>query len=219
MAGLAGSLFAALAVLVSAGALTGLDQWSLDHLMPGLSPRGRKVHLLDSLFPIFDPSKQHGHEAVSALSYAVVWLASAVPSVVLIGAAMWWLRSLGRGRSGLRLGLAFVLVNAIELIGKTLITRPTLLATATGDRVHVRAFDSSFPSGHMSRAIVLAACLAVCVPRARPAVLVWSAAVAVMLVVGAWHTPSDVVGGMALGVTASLIAASRSEADRKREVQ
>jgi membrane-associated phospholipid phosphatase/uncharacterized protein YciI len=206
LVGLVGSWLATLAALVSVGALTGLDQWSLDHLMPGLSPTGGKVPLLDSLFPIFDPGKQHGHEAISAGAYAVVWLASAVPSVVLVGAAMGWLGSRGQCRLALRLGLAFVLVNVVELIGKTVIARDALFATAHGEPVHVQAFDSSFPSGHMSRAIVLAACLIACVPRARSAALVWTVAVLVLLVVGGWHTPSDVAGGLALGFTTSLVA-------------
>jgi membrane-associated phospholipid phosphatase len=206
LAAVAALLFVALAVLVSVGALTGLDQWSLDHLTPGLSRSGVAAHRLGSLFPIFDPGKEHGHEAISAVAYAVVWLASVIPSAVLVGAAMWWLAARGRGQLAVRLGLAFVLVNVVEVIGKTVITRHALLATSGAERIHIRAFDSSFPSGHMGRAVALAACLVACVPRARLVALVWIAAVAALLVVGGWHTPSDVAGGLALGVMACLIA-------------
>jgi membrane-associated phospholipid phosphatase len=209
LASLAASLFVVLAVLVGADVLTRLDQWSVDHLMPGLTSIAGTVHLLDSAFPIFDPSKHHGHEAISAVTYGVVWLASAVPSLVLVAAAMSRLRSRGQGHLALRLGLAFVAVNAVELTGKTMIARHALFATAGGKSIHVRAFDSSFPSGHMSRAIVLAACLIVCFPRARLAAFLWAAVVAMLLVAGGWHTPSDVAGGLALGVTASLVATRR----------
>lgn len=214
LAAVAALLFAALAVLVSAGALTGVDQWSLDHLTPGLSRTGAAVHLLGSLFPIFDPVKEHGHEAISAVAYAVVWLASVIPSAVLVGAAMCWLASRGRGQLAVRLGLAFVLVNVAEVVGKALVTRHALFATSGDERIHIRPFDASFPSGHMSRAVVLAACLIACVPRARLAALIWIVAVATLLVVGGWHTPSDVAGGLALGVTACLIAIRPSVSSR-----
>jgi hypothetical protein len=47
--------------------------------MPGLTPESGKPSLLSSLVPIFHPGKEHGHVAVAALTYGVVWAASVVP--------------------------------------------------------------------------------------------------------------------------------------------
>ena len=195
----------ALAILVAIASLSGLDQWSVDHLMPGLTPGSGNQSLLGSLFPIFHPGKEHGHVAIAAVTYGVVWIASVVPSVVLVAAALVRLRSRGRERLALRLGIVFIVVNVIELAGKALITRPALYAHQGGLAIHVSPFDSSFPSGHMARAVLLAACLAICLPRAWALAVTWVIAVAVLLVVGGWHTPSDVAGGFLLAASGCLL--------------
>jgi hypothetical protein len=201
-----GLAFAAVAVLVAAGSLAGVDQWSLDHLMPGVTPASRKPSLLGSLVPVFHPEKEHGHVAVAAVNYGIVWIASVGPSVVLVALALLYLWSRDRQRLAFCLGVVFVAVNVVEFVGKALITRPALYAGQGEARLHVLPFDSSFPSGHMMRAVVLIACLAACFPRARPIAFVWLAAVAVMLVVGGWHTPTDVTGGLLIAAWLTLAA-------------
>ena len=197
--------FTLLAILVAIGALSGLDQWSVDHLMRGLTPGSGNQSLLGSLFPIFHPGKEHGHVAIAALTYGVVWIASVVPSVVLVGAALLYLRSQGRGHLAFRLGVLFVAVNVIEVVGKGLITRPALYAHQAGTKTHIGAFDSSFPSGHMARSVLLAACLVICLPRVWAVAVAWVVAVAVLVVVGGWHTPSDVAGGFLLAASGCLL--------------
>jgi membrane-associated phospholipid phosphatase len=211
LTGAAGSLaaFVVLAALVAAGSLAGVDQWALDRLMPGLGSGAKQPSVLSSAFPIFDAASERGHVALSAVTYATVWVASFVPSLLVVAGVSWWLWSRGRERLALGLGAAFVAVNAVEAIGKAAIVRPALFATADGVRSHIEPFDASFPSGHMSRAVVLAACVAVCAPRLRRAAVAWVVAVAVLLVVGGWHTPSDVAGGLLLGVAAVLVATRR----------
>ncbi len=164
--------------------------------MPGLTATSGKPSFLGSLVPIFHPSKEHGHVAVAAANYSIVWIASPIPSTLLVASALLYLSTRGRKRLALWLGTVFIAANAAEFVGKRLITRPPLYAEQAGERIHVRPFDSSFPSGHMIRAVVLAACLVTCFPRTRPIALVWLTAVAVMLVVGGWHTPTDVAGGL-----------------------
>ena len=66
----------------------------------------------------------------------------------------------------------------------------------------------------MARAVLLAACLVACFPRARPFVLVWLVAVAAMLVAGGWHTPSDVAGGLVLATAACLVAVNGRQRQR-----
>src|SRR5438093_1123081 len=67
-----------------------------------------------------------------------------------------------------------------------------------GVRVHVLPFDSSLPSGHAARAVILVALVSLCTARLRVLAVVWLAAVLVLLVLGAWHTPSDVLGAVLL---------------------
>jgi membrane-associated phospholipid phosphatase len=205
-----------LAILVAIGWLSGVDQWSVDHLMPGLTPGSAKQSLLHSLFPIFHPGKEHGHVAIAALTYGVVWIASVVPSVLLIAAALLFLRSRGRKRLALRLGIVFVAVNVIEIVGKALITRPALYAHEAGARIHVRPFDSSFPSGHEIRAVLLAACLATCIPKVRLVGVAWLVVVSMLLVVGGWHTPTDVAGGLLIATAGCLLAFTGSQEGERR---
>ncbi|HST24730.1 MAG TPA: phosphatase PAP2 family protein [Gaiellaceae bacterium] len=194
------ALAAALTGLVAAGSATGVDQWAVDRLMPGTASTASSPSLLDSLFPIFDPGKEHGHVALAAATYAVVWIASVAPSILLVGFALLVLWRRRAPRTALLLGASFVIANAIEVIGKAVITRPALYAHSGGAAIHVTPFDDSFPSGHELRAVFLAACLAVCVRKLWPVAAAWLAAVTVMLVVGGWHTPTDVLGGLLIAV-------------------
>jgi membrane-associated phospholipid phosphatase len=192
-----------LAILVDLGSLSRVDQWSVDHLMPGLAGTTTNTSLLDSLFPIFDPGKEHGHVLISALTYAIVWIASAIPAFLLVGLAILYLHRRSQDTQAIGLGVAFVIANAIEVIGKSTITRPAL---HTQTLIHVVPFDTSFPSGHEIRAVLLVACLAACVPKLRRVGLTWLVAVSVMLVVGGWHTPSDVAGGLLVATAVGLLA-------------
>jgi membrane-associated phospholipid phosphatase len=90
----------------------------------------------------------------------------------------------------------------IEVVGKAAISRPALFAHAGGGLIHVVPFDTSFPSGHETRAVLLVACLAACFPKAAAGRAAWLVAVTVMLVVGGWHTPTDVAGGLLIATAA-----------------
>jgi membrane-associated phospholipid phosphatase len=195
----------ALSSLVAVGVFTGLDQWSVDHLMPRQNGPDANPSLVGSLFPIFDPASERGHVVLGAVTYAVVWIASVVPSVLLIGAALLFLWR--RGATGLAtaLGVAFVVANFVEVIGKESLTRPALFAHRGFGPEHVRPFDSSFPSGHELRAVFIAVCAVACFRRPwlwGP----WLVAVSVLLVGDGWHTPTDVAGGFLVAGAACLAA-------------
>ncbi len=206
--------FLALASLVGLGQLSGPDQWSVDHLMPGLVATAANTSLFHSLLPIFDPSKEHGHLAVSAVTYGVVLTASVLPAALLVLLAAWHLYGNGRSPLAVGLGFAFVVVNVVEVLGKRLITRPGL-SSHFPSTTHVVPFDSSFPSGHEMRATLLVVCLIAVKPRLWPLGVGWLAAVTVMLVVGGWHTPSDVAGGLVAGIAvgATMLALLRVGSD------
>ncbi len=211
----AACLLVVLAILVAADALTRLDQAAVDHAMPAMSDEGgHEPTVVSSAFPIFHPHQHRGHVALAAVTYAVVWIASAVPSAVIVAACLLVLRRRGRERLALALATAFVAANVVEVIGKHSIERsPLYLHRAGRPPVHVAVFDTSFPSGHATRGVLLALIVAVVLPKLRWYGAAWVAVSAVLLVVGAWHTPTDVAGGLLLGLAAGLgaLAAERAQ--------
>ena len=172
--------FAAIAVAVAAGAFTGVDQWAVDRLMPGSNFTG-KGNLLDALVPLA------GTRWNSAWSVAAAVVA--VPAAFLVSLAL----TAWRSRA-----LAIVLVagTAVETLCKHVLTRPELHHGTQ----HVVGFDDSFPSGHTLRVVLVAAAFA------SPWAVAWAVAAIVLIQLAGWHTPSDVVGGLLLGLLALLCA-------------
>jgi membrane-associated phospholipid phosphatase len=78
--------------------------------------------------------------------------------------------------------------------------------------VHLVAFDSSWPSGHALRCALVAAALATAWPRLRIPLLIWLAAVVVLLELAGFHTPTDLVGGLLLATAtaAGAVVVERS---------
>jgi len=179
--------FAALAVLVAHGTLTRIDQWSVDHLMPGAAFSGKPT-LADAVVPLLGAQ---WHPALHAVSEIVTVPASFTPALVIVAAAGARLR----GRAAAALGLAFVAGNVAEIVVKSTLTRPALYAHG----VRLTGFASSFPSGHTIRTILVALALAWAWPRSRWWALAWSAASIAFLVLGGHHVPSDIAGGLLLG--------------------
>lgn len=208
------ALFTLLAVLIAAGAFTWLDQYAVDHLMPGLD-RGAgsqgggiigSVALSEVLIPGFSAPRA-GNETVAAANYAVVVLASVLPSVLVAGGSLALLARRGRRALAATLGVAFVAANLAEVVSKLLLERPGLHTVGpAGALPRILPFDQSYPSGHALRAALLAACVCAVWRRARGPLVVWALAVPVMLVVGGWHTPTDVVGGTLLAVAFAAAA-------------
>lgn len=200
------ALFALLAGLVAAGAWTGLDQFAVDRLMPGLghgppSDDGGLLAghgLVEVLVPRFREPIAASVSA-SLATYVVVLVAATLPAVVIVGGALLVLVRRSRRALAGTLAVAFVLALAVEVLLKSTLVRPELHRTGPGGtEVHIGSFDSSFPSGHALRAALIAICVAVVWPRLRIVLGAWALAVPVMLVVGGWHTPTDVAAGTLL---------------------
>ncbi len=185
-----GTAFALLGWLVVAGACTRLDQYAVDHLMEHVSPKAGASSVLSALRPY--PSG--GSASETAFN---VWTFPASVDLSAAGLELCCFVLVRRGRrfAASLWVVAWALGNGIELAGKSLLQRPALLTTVNGVRVHVHSFDSSFPSGHTIRALLLAAMLVAVWPRLAWPGLLWAASVCVVLVVDGDHTPSDVVGG------------------------
>jgi membrane-associated phospholipid phosphatase len=177
--------FAVLAVLVAAGALTGVDQWAVDHLMPGASFHHAEGGFLDGLVPLL-----HSHWNSA---YAVAANIVTLPASFLIALAFVPVCSRA-------LGVALVAAVAVETLCKELLSRPAL----HDGSFHIASFDSSFPSGHALRTVIVAAAVGRAWPRARRAAVAWAIASIVLLLLAGWHTPTDLAGGGLLGGLALL---------------
>ena len=123
------------------------------------------------------------------------WLSGAA-NVVTLPASFFVSLAIVTWRSRI-IALALLAAVAVEVVCKELITRPALHRGA----LHVAAFDSSFPSGHTLRAILVAAAVW---PVLRGVAVAWAAASIVLLQLAGWHTPTDIAGGVVLGLLALL---------------
>lgn len=176
--------YAALAVLVATGALNRLDQWSIDRVMPGLGRPGEPPTLAEAAVPLLGA---HWDDWLDVVTNVVTLPAQGFVSLALLLA----LREL-------RWLAAWLAGNVVELLCKSVIVRPPLFH----DGAHLLAFDSSYPSGHTLRSVILAVALAALWPRARWLAAAWAAASLTFLVVAGHHVPSDVGGGVLLGLLA-----------------
>jgi membrane-associated phospholipid phosphatase len=178
--------FALLAALVSAGVFHDLDQWAVHHLMPGLEPNPSESSLADSLVPLLGSDWSGGWSIAANLV--------ALPGSFLIALAIIAWRS--------RV-LAFVMLAAVavEVICKEVLTKPALYL----EGVHITPFDSSFPSGHTLRIVLVAGAL---YPLLRGWVAGWAAAAIALILLAGWHTPTDIAGGLLLGALGILCARS-----------
>ena len=174
--------FATLALLVSFGALTRFDPWGVDHLMPGASFGEKEPTFVDSLVPLLGA---HWDTWLGGVANIVTLPASFLLSLAIVA----W-------RSRL-LAVALIAGVAVEVVCKQLIDRPALYDGA----FHITSFDSSFPSGHTLRTILVAAAVW---PLLRGWAVAWAVASIVLLQLAGWHTPTDIVGGVLLGLLALL---------------
>ena len=201
--GMTAAALAACTALVLTGALTGIDDWAIDHVMPALDPQSHAGIVSGSglwrPFPLHAP---WWDKLLDAYLYPASFLASAV--IVVCTCAV-----LARRRRTLPALLwlaAWLGANAAELAGKVGLERPDVHWSNGPRPIHVVSFDHSFPSGHSARAVVLAAALAYAFPRVRFAAAAWVVLVPAALVVAGDHTVSDVVGGTLLGLLLVLAA-------------
>lgn len=173
------SAFVALCVLVAVGVLGGLDQWSVDHLMPGATFTNEESSLVDALVPLWGTHWSNGWSVAAA--------------VVTLPASFFVALALTAWRAP-ALAVAVIAGTAVETILKHVLTRPSLHHGA----LHITGFDGSFPSGHTLRTVLVAALVA------QPLGAAWAAASIVVLELDGWHTPTDIAGGLLLGLLGLL---------------
>lgn len=195
----------ALAVLVGTGALTGLDQWAVDHAMPLAGAPSTAPTTLEGIVPLLHAPF---HPPGVGVTQIVVLPGQAVFSLLLILLAARQLWKRGRTEAAVCWTAAWFAAIAVELVFRHTLTRPPLYR----DGVHLVAFDSSWPSGHALRCALVAAALAVAWPRLRAPLAIWLAAVVVLLELAGLHTPTDLAGGLLLATAAAAgaVAVERS---------
>jgi len=190
--------YAALAVLVATGAVNGIDQWAIEHVMPG---RGdvRSATKVEAVVPLLGA---RWDSPVAVIANVVTLPAQAVISFVLAAACCVLLARRGRMRAAVAWGTAWLFVNAVEVLCKALLDRPLL--RAGGELLH--PFQSSWPSGHTARSVLLAALVAAVWPAAKRWVAAWAAASLVLLELAGFHVPTDIAGGLLLALLAAGFA-------------
>jgi membrane-associated phospholipid phosphatase len=162
--------------------------WALAELVPA-------IHLKDAT-ALYDFTTLNRPRVESVASFLLRLLepgAFALWGVALVAVALAYRRP--------RVAIAAVVVLALAPVSADLL-KPLL----AHPHDHVRGVSigaSSWPSGHATAATALALCAVLVAPRRlRPVVAVFGAvfvaAIAVSLLVLAWHMPSDVIGGMLL---------------------
>jgi membrane-associated phospholipid phosphatase len=200
--------YAALAVLVATGATNGLDQWSVDHLMPGLGDATLAPSKTEAIVPFL--------HARWDTPLAVLGNVVTVPAQAVIGSALaagCWLVLVRRGRThaALAWGVAWLLANAIEVLCKSALSRPLL----HHEGAPLWGFQSSWPSGHTLRSVLLAATVAAVWPTAGRWVAAWAAATLVLLEVNGFHVPTDIAGGLLLALLAAGLARREAAYERR----
>ena len=191
--------FAALSALVAGGALTRLDQWAMDHAMTDVRVTGAKATLADALVPLLHTDFGSPLDVVTGVATAP---ASLTLSLFLVAGCCVAMQRRGRVRAAYAWAAAWLAGNIVEVLCKSTLTRPALYSHG----LHVVAFDSSFPSGHTIRSIVVTGAIATALPAARLWVAAWACGCIALLEADAWHTPSDIAGGLLL--SALLLAAA-----------
>ena len=163
-----------------AGVFTSFDRYAVHHWMPWahFGP-----HHLIQIGWLFKPQTEStlGGTLVAFWTYPASPFISAL--VVLVCA-----RVLPRLEGVAAIAL-WIVANAVELIGKLVVSRPS---------VGEPGFSDSFPSGHTVRAFLVAAALTWTWRRAALPAYAWAVGVAVALVAIGDHVPTDVIGGALL---------------------
>ena len=205
--------FAVTSVLVVTGKLQRLDEYAVDHWMPGFTPVGASGLNARGLVRPF-PLAANGWERVADVwaypgSFVISGLATAVACVVL-----WRRRHLAA--AAIWLG-AWLFANAIDYVGKRELDRPALHWQHHGMQVAISSFHNSYPSGHTIRALFVVALVFFFARRFVVPAILWFLLVPPLLVVSAGHTPSDVVGGLFAGLALVLLVTAALSSRRVRE--
>jgi membrane-associated phospholipid phosphatase len=201
----AGAACVGVAALVRRGRFAHFDQHAISHWTPWIQPVDH------TLWNGLGPETRHAAwgTVVAVVAYPASGFVSGL--VVLLCAVLLWAR--GDRWTSLGVSVAWLAANAIELLGKHAVERPRIRETSWGRHGYLPSLEHSLPSGHVMRALVVAAALAALGRFGRVAYL-WALGVGAAVVAIGDHTPTDVIAGLAAGI--ALVAALHAAAPVRR---
>ncbi len=199
--------FAVLTIAVAADGLRPVDRYAIDRLMPftddNVAGTIAPSEPWDAIRPILQGDRSVA-ESVAALAFAP---ADTVSALLLAGGAT--LLLVRRRRRPWRAGavwIAGVLAGlVVEVAGKIVI--PQISYTPASVVLGVR-IGGTYPSGHTTRSVIVAAMVVWLWPRVLPLAIIWVAYVASVLELGGLHVPSDIAGGFLIGGALAAAAAA-----------
>ena len=148
----------------------------------------------------------NGHPQMREWTEVLISPAGPMITALVIAAAAICLLVQGRNRAAAAWPAALALALVVEIVSK-LVVGQHRSGIWHGFGL---TFDSSFPSGHVLRAILIAGAVAAVIPALRVALGLWCAAVAVCLLVNGWHLPTDIAGGILAGMALYYFARAYS---------
>ena len=156
----------------------------------------------------FDRVNAFAQRNLQPLAGGKVLISPAGPMVtaLLIAAAAICLLVQGRNRAAAAWPAALALALVVEIVSK-LVVGQHRSGIWHGFGL---TFDSSFPSGHVLRAILITGAVAAVIPVLRVALGLWCAAVGVCLLINGWHLPTDIAGGILAGMALYYFAQAYS---------
>jgi membrane-associated phospholipid phosphatase len=196
--------FAVLTAAVAADALRPVDRYAIHHLMPFAD---------DSVAGTIAPSEPwnairpilRGHRSLAQSAGALAFApADTISALVLAAGATLLIRRRGRPwRAGAVWIAAVVAGLVVEVTGKIVI--PQIQYTYASVVFGVK-ISGTFPSGHTTRSVIVAAMVVSLWPRVLPLALAWVVYVTSVLELGGLHVPSDIAGGFLIGGALAVAA-------------
>lgn len=205
------ALATALGYAVNVGWAQAMDAYTV-HLMPWRAcpyhPQSSADQLIAPLPAAVCHSRPPYYEPPAAGRAAFAVASTAAPAMTLVLVlALAVLAARGRRWRILLAGVcAVAAATFVEIIGKLVVTRPPIMRVIHTHHVALNTAHS-FPCGHTIRACIVVYLVVALRPRWAATVLVWFAAVQVALATTSGHTPTDLGGGLLVGVA---IAATMS---------
>jgi membrane-associated phospholipid phosphatase len=196
--------FAVLTGAVAADALRPVDRYAIHHLMPFSE---------DSVAGTIAPSEPQnairpivqGHRSLGQSIAALGFLpADTISALLLAAGATVVVRRRGSPWRAGAIWIAAVIAGlAAEGAGKLLV--PQIPFTYSAVVLGVK-FEGTYPSGHTTRSVIVAAMVVSLWPRVLPLAVAWVAYVTAVLELGGLHVPSDIAGGLLVGGALAVAA-------------
>ena len=148
----------------------------------------------------------NGHPRMRQWTEVLISPAGPMITALIVAAASICLLARRRNRAAVAWPAALAMALVVEIVSK-LVVGQHRSGIWHGFGL---TFDSSFPSGHMLRAILITGAVAAVIPALRLVLGLWCVAVGVCLLINGWHLPTDIAGGILAGMALYYFARAYS---------